>query len=64
MTHEEKLLKRPKIGTLLFALFLVLWAAAMIALVVIGFTSIQPAGIGTAATASNTSSAVGEPAHG
>ncbi|MFA7496093.1 MAG: hypothetical protein AB7C98_10685 [Acidithiobacillus sp.] len=45
-------MKKPKIGTVIFALFLVLWAAAMIALVVIGFTSIQPAGIGSSATAS------------
>ncbi|MBN2679594.1 hypothetical protein HHS34_007050 [Acidithiobacillus montserratensis] len=57
-------MKKPKIGTVLFALFLVLWAAAMVALVVIGFTNIQPAGIGNAATASSASPAVKEQPHG
>jgi hypothetical protein len=57
-------LKKRKTGPLLFALFLVLWAAAMIALVVIGFTNIQPAGIGTATTASSASSSVKDSHHG
>ncbi|MBU2761280.1 hypothetical protein [Acidithiobacillus sulfurivorans] len=57
-------MKKRKTGPLLFALFLVLWAAAMIALVVIGFTNIQPAGIGTAATASSASSSVKDGHHG
>ncbi|WP_172437708.1 hypothetical protein [Acidithiobacillus marinus] len=57
-------MKKPKIGTLLFALFLVLWAAAMVALVVIGFTNIQPAGIGSAATTSSTSAVIKESNHG
>ncbi|MBU2739551.1 hypothetical protein [Acidithiobacillus concretivorus] len=57
-------MKKRKTGPLLFALFLVLWAAAMIALVVIGFTNIQPKGIGTAATASSAASSVKEGHHG
>jgi len=57
-------LKKRKVGPLLFALFLVLWAVAMVALVVIGFTNIQPKGIGTAATASSASSSVKDSHHG
>jgi len=57
-------LKKRKVGPLLFALFLVLWAAAMVALVVIGFTNIQPKGIGTAATASSASSSAKDSHHG
>ena len=49
-------MKKPKRSSLLMFLFLFLWAAAMVALVIIGFTSIQPAGIGKAgATQQNTS---------
>ncbi|MGC9128604.1 MAG: hypothetical protein ACP5GA_07745 [Acidithiobacillus sp.] len=43
-------MKRPKTGTLLMGLFLLLWAAAMVGLVVIGFTNIQPAGIGSSSS--------------
>jgi hypothetical protein len=57
------MMKRPQKGPLFFAVFLVLWASAMIALVIIGFTSIQPAGIGNAATAS-AASPVPDDAHG
>ncbi|MBU2742801.1 hypothetical protein HF670_06435 [Acidithiobacillus thiooxidans] len=57
-------MKKRKVGPLLFALFLVLWAAAMIALVVIGFTNIQPKGIGSAASAPNASSALKDGHHG
>ncbi|MCE5394196.1 MAG: hypothetical protein JJ693_06355 [Acidithiobacillus sp.] len=39
-------MKKPKTKTILMFFFLLLWAAAMIALVIIGFTSLQPAGIG------------------
>ncbi len=41
-------MKRPQIGPLLVAVLLVLWACAMVALVIIGFTRIQPQGTGTA----------------
>jgi len=47
-------MKRPKTGTLLMGLFLLLWAAAMVGLVIIGFTQIQPAGIGTTSPSSST----------
>ncbi|MFA7655672.1 hypothetical protein [Acidithiobacillus thiooxidans] len=57
-------MKKRKVGPLLFALFLVLWAAAMVALVVIGFTNIQPKGIGSAASAPNASSALKDGHHG
>lgn len=40
-------MKRPKIGPLLVAV-LVLWACALVALVIIAFTHIQPRGIGSA----------------
>jgi hypothetical protein len=41
-------MKRPQIGPLLVAVLLVLWACAMVALVIIGFTRIQPQGTGSA----------------
>ncbi|WP_248886124.1 hypothetical protein [Acidithiobacillus acidisediminis] len=44
-------------STLLMFLFLLLWAAAMVALVVIGFTNIQPAGIGKGGTVASHQSA-------
>lgn len=47
-------MKRPKTGTLLMGLFLLLWAAAMVGLVVIGFTNIQPAGIGSTSPSQST----------
>ncbi|WP_308388392.1 hypothetical protein [Acidithiobacillus sp. AMEEHan] len=50
-------MKKPKRSTLLMFLFLVLWAAAMVGLVIIGFTSIQPAGIGKAGVTTQQSAA-------
>ena len=47
-------MKRPKTVTLLMGLFLLLWAAAMVGLVVIGFTNIQPAGIGSSSPSQST----------
>ena len=41
-------MKRPQIGPLLVAVLLVLWAGALVALVIIAFTHIQPRGIGSA----------------
>ncbi|XTI71640.1 hypothetical protein ACQAYK_08025 [Acidithiobacillus sp. AC3] len=55
-------MKKPKRSTLLMFLFLVLWAAAMVALVIIGFTNIQPAGIGKSGAAPQASTA--SPSHG
>ncbi|MDD3759702.1 MAG: hypothetical protein PHO57_02590 [Acidithiobacillus sp.] len=55
-------MKKPKRSTLLMFLFLVLWAVAMVALVVIGFTNIQPAGIGKSGAAPQASEAA--PSHG
>ncbi len=39
-------MKKPKRSSVLLFLFLILWAAAMVGLVIIGFTNIQPSGIG------------------
>ncbi|MHB1202941.1 MAG: hypothetical protein ACYCZC_07330 [Acidithiobacillus sp.] len=41
-------MKRPQIGPLLVAVLLVLWAGALVALVIIAITHIQPRGIGSA----------------
>ncbi|MEY2341585.1 hypothetical protein AB4090_05680 [Acidithiobacillus sp. IBUN Pt1247-S3] len=50
-------MKKPKRSSLLMFLFLLLWAVAMVALVIIGFTSIQPAGIGKAGATQHSTSA-------
>ncbi|MCE5359600.1 hypothetical protein [Candidatus Igneacidithiobacillus taiwanensis] len=39
-------MKKPKRSSVLLFLFLILWAVAMVGLVIIGFTNIQPSGIG------------------